>query len=522
MKLMFNKVERSGFIPTEGKCQAYLVENNWDDFGYKTLFALMVFDEGGDLIHVGDVKIGHADQTGGWTSANMPSTFDSCPDNYFSLGQDAEYYQNLYGLFSLELRKQILLGLGDVVKSKERYRIALKEEVFKSSLTRTVSLSVIEDQYSRLLSGGALLTNFDFTYTTAGYAPGTGLRLDFQVRPGSKPSTNIHVLIGRNGVGKTTLLNNMVLSIVGSPIDRLSSGAFYDLAEPSFIVPISNLYFSSVTSVSFSAFDIFVPPRNRAPGAAGVEVAYNYIGLKKLVNTPRGEEYQTKQKSDLASDFVDSLSVIASLEGKSELWFSAIKKLESDVNFAEMELARLFQAPTFEEFKEKAYSHFERMSSGHSVVLLTITKLVETVEERTLVLLDEPESHLHPPLLSAFVRALSELLVSRNGVAIIATHSPVVLQEVPRSCVWKLRRTRLVANCDRPENETFGENVGVLTREIFGLEVNKSGFHELLEHAVDEGMSFDQILSEYNDQLGFEAESVLRALLASRKSQKGF
>lgn len=48
------------------------------------------------------------------------------------------------------------------------------------------------------------------------------------------------------------------------------------------------------------------------------------------------------------------------------------------------------------------------------------------------MLIDEPEGHLHPPLLSAFVRALSELLVNRNGVAIIATHSPVVLQEVPR------------------------------------------------------------------------------------------
>jgi predicted ATP-dependent endonuclease of OLD family len=51
-------------------------------------------------------------------------------------------------------------------------------------------------------------------------------------------------------------------------------------------------------------------------------------------------------------------------------------------------------------------------------VLLTITRLVETVEERTLVLLDEPEAHLHPPLLSAFVRSLSDLLINRNGVAI--------------------------------------------------------------------------------------------------------
>ena len=116
--------------------------------------------------------------------------------------------------------------------------------------------------------------------------------------------------------------------------------------------------------------------------------------------------------------------------------------------------------------KALARKLFGNLSSGHKIVLLTITRLVETVEERTLVLLDEPEAHLHPPLLSAFVRALSDLLVNRNGVAIIATHSPVVLQEVPASCAWKIRRTGQAFPAERPDIETFGENVGVLTREV--------------------------------------------------------
>jgi len=99
---------------------------------------------------------------------------------------------------------------------------------------------------------------------------------------------------------------------------------------------------------------------------------------------------------------------------------------------------------------DQAKSLFNRMSSGHAIVLLTITKLVETVEEKTLLLIDEPESHLHPPLLSAFTRALSDLLVNRNGVAIIATHSPVVLQEVPKSCVSILRRTGRITTIEQP------------------------------------------------------------------------
>ena len=154
-----------------------------------------------------------------------------------------------------------------------------------------------------------------------------------------------------------------------------------------------------------------------------------------------------------------------------------------------MDLGRLAELPKNEALI-KAGLLFSRMSSGHSIVLLTTTKLVDTVEEKTLVLMDEPESHLHPPLLSAFTRAISDLLQDRNGVAIIATHSPVVVQEVPRLCVWILTRRRTEGRSDRPERETFGENAGILTREIFGLEVSKSGYHAVLQSAVDKGGSF--------------------------------
>lgn len=169
-----------------------------------------------------------------------------------------------------------------------------------------------------------------------------------------------------------------------------------------------------------------------------------------------------------------------------------------------------------DQLSEHAANRIRRMSSGHAVVLLTITKLIDTVIEKTLVIVDEPESHLHPPLLSAFTRALSQLLYDRNGVAIIATHSPVVLQEIPRSCVWKITRVRLEASSSRPEIETFGENVGVLTREVFGLEVVKSGFHTLLIESVKTGKPYEEIVNEYGDQLGFEARAILRALVLNR------
>lgn len=174
-----------------------------------------------------------------------------------------------------------------------------------------------------------------------------------------------------------------------------------------------------------------------------------------------------------------------------------------------------------DQWRDAAKTLFERLSSGHAIVLLTMTRLVELVDERTVVLMDEPEAHLHPPLLSAFVRALSDLLTSRNGVALISTHSPVVLQEVPKSCVWKLRRTGKFAAADRPTIETFGENVGILTREVFELEVTTSGFHNLLQQAVENSQDdYDTVLAKFSNQLGAEARGIVRSFLAIREKEQ--
>ena len=194
-------------------------------------------------------------------------------------------------------------------------------------------------------------------------------------------------------------------------------------------------------------------------------------------------------------------------------WLAAVETLEADPLFAEADVGQLLTLSD-DDWRGAAAHLFSRLSSGHAIVLLTMTRLVELVDERTLVILDEPEGHLHPPLLAAFVRSVADLLVKRNGVGLIATHSPVVLQEVPRSCVWKLRRAGAVAIAERPLIETFGENVGVLTREVFGLEVTSSGFHNLLRKALAVTGSFEAAVTHFDGQLGAEARAILMSLSA--------
>lgn len=499
---------------------ACLFSDNWDDFGFKTTFSLNIYDNSGTKIEIGNVKIGYKGQLQGWTAAAIPESFETLDQNFFSLGQDPDYYKNLTKHLPPNQRELVLQVLGDVAYSAERLALAQEQPAFNTSLLRSTNRTTIEHQYRRILKGEAPLTPYDFSFIKPLTANSAELTLNFTVQPDSKPSSNIHILIGRNGVGKTTILNNMVQALLAPERTIFETGHFITRREWYNQTLLSNDYFAGVVSVSFSAFDIFEPPPNQDNPEKGMR--YRYIGLKKNTQETGNAEWPLKDKTELCRDLARSLSICLALQAKRARWIAAIAKLESDYNFEEMNLLHLtdeFDNDRTEkklDFQNYGINFFRLMSSGHTIVLLTITQLIETVEEKTLVLIDEPESHLHPPLLSAFTRAVADLLTNRNAVAIIATHSPVVLQEVPKSCVSIINRTRLVAKVDPPESETFAENVGTLTRHVFGLEVTKSGFHDLLSRAVADGKTYDEIESEYSDQIGYEGKALVRSLTIAR------
>ncbi|RTR27023.1 AAA family ATPase [Shewanella atlantica] len=497
--------------PSQKPNTAYLKASDWDDFSYKTIFALVVFDSNGESHNIGSVKIGRIKQDKGWSADLLSKRFKQLENGFFSLGQSEEYYSAVQSL-EPDLRNNILKSLNDIVNNEKIISTAMSEDVFKSSLLRDISLTSISGQFKRILQGGDVQTEFHFKYKIRQGARTAGLELEFHVDPESNPPSNVHVLIGRNGVGKTHLLNNMVKALVADDESLKKAGSFsipldedglpYNLEE-------TEPLFAGVVSVAFSAFDPFEPYPEKKDKSQGIR--YSYIGLKRATN--RGGEKGTPMSRDmLTNEFVKSMLASITM-GKLDRWLRAIKSLESDSLFRDLSLSKEFVEYEGAELEAFARKTFNRMSSGHAIVLLTITKLVEKVEEKTLVLLDEPEAHLHPPLLSAFIRALSELLSHRNGVAIVATHSPVILQEVPRNCVYKMNRSGLKATPERPQIETFGENVGVLTREIFGLEVTDSGYHKLLEKELEQSRSYKKIIKRFDGQLGSEAKGILRSLI---------
>lgn len=511
--MQFRVCNRNDY-PMYEKDTLYLRYDNWDDYSFKTSFNARYVDINGNEHSLGPVKIGIADMEKERTFDHIPKSFTSLPEQYFSLGQEERYYENIAQLGE-EKRRQILEALRDVAYNLELFQEYEKENVMQTSLMRSITPFTVRLQFNRMAHGGARLTNYNFTYSPQKSdtdQAAESSEISFSVTPDSNPPTNIHVLIGRNGTGKTSLIKNMIHSIRGADS---SHGTFQYEGRVR-----SRAEFANVLCVAFSPFDDFSELETIESA-----IPYSYIGLNKT---------STDLLQTIERQFLESFTGCMVNARKRKLWLNAIEVLKSDPTFDEVHIETLVEnMPTyvsdgsFANGQEEIKRTFSKLSSGHKVVLLIVTCCVDKIEEKSVVFLDEPENHLHPPLLSALIRALSELLIDRNGVAIVSTHSPVVLQEAPSSCVWTLRRCGGQMIPERLAVQTFGSSISQLTNEVFGLEVTDSGFHKMLAEAVREksGSAFpvndyDRIVSEFDGQLGDEAKLHLRTLLAVRTAQE--
>ncbi|GAA3404653.1 hypothetical protein GCM10011577_39460 [Pseudarthrobacter polychromogenes] len=500
MKWKFRVCKKESEIPLGAFDTAYLVRDRWNDYGFGTQFSLYVRDKSGELIMIGYVKIGRAGMklkpgVFGTLFTEIDDNFSALGNEYFSVGQDREYYENLIKILGRERASALLISIRDVTFHDEAISKFGEEEVFTNSLFRSITTAVVTDQYRRIIQGGVSKEFFSLRYSWPEDRSRKRpvLDLEFEVHPDSYPPTNVHVLIGSNGAGKTRALKGLAASMSRTDVD--GSGR----SDNSIAM---HKQLTSLVSISFSAFDIFSDEMQAVSNDPRKRV--QYVGLQ------HPEEDRRMSPQELKSVFSQRLNACL-VKGKRERLTQVFRFIERDPGLAGMQISDL------NGIKERL--NFDILSSGHKIVLLTLVSLVDLVEEKTLVLIDEPESHLHPPLIAAFTRALSWLLADRNGVAVLATHSPVILQEVPRSCVWKISASGAELRVDRPSLETFGENLGVLNREVFMLEIEQTGYHEMLAEVASRSSTYDLAVAEFQGSLGQEAKSVLRVLMISKDRQ---
>lgn len=522
----------------------YLRYIHYDDYGYCTTYNAYLkssnpigFEDLGNvkigcLLLNSKVKCGTSQNGFNSYSVNeiMPRMyFDEFPDDFFSLGQSIHYYKCINTYFK-DQNIDVYLKIKDLAYDFNRFKELYlnREPCLFASLMRDLHYANVE-QFHRITLGDAELTRYDFSFRYCNND------IEFTVIPNSLPPTNIHVLIGRNGVGKTWLLYQMVSRILEAMdihIDE-SKSCKYKLCDE-FVLNETKIKFAGVIGMPFSVFDdglssISISANTRKPQERMIILddfakKYKYIGLvqsHKTIYESGEQSYATsnitiKSVDMLSQEFITLLNKIALDRYKKNLYLEMCEYLESDTMFKDngfINRLEKFFDDTINQ-SEQIAKFFKLLSSGHMIIVLSLTALCESIFEKTIVFIDEPETHLHPPLLSTYIRTLSFLLRKRNAVGIIATHSPIVLQEVPKCCVTKVERIKDEMSFYRPDTETFASGTDQLTREIFGYEIVKTGFYKLLKDNVKN--SFEETYNCFEEQIGFLGQIMIQGIINNK------
>lgn len=155
------------------------------------------------------------------------------------------------------------------------------------------------------------------------------------------------------------------------------------------------------------------------------------------------------------------------------------------------------------------------LSSGQNILLNIITEIIKNIRYDSLIIYDEPETHLHPNAISQLTNTLYTLTQEFESFCLIATHSPLVVQEMLAKNVYILEKEQNNLYVRKPNSETFGENLTVITNEIFGNRDVPDYFKIQLKKLVSSGLSYDRILQEIqspNTEVSLNVNLYLKSL----------
>ena len=293
-------------------------------------------------------------------------------------------------------------------------------------------------------------------------------------------SNNVFAIIGSNGSGKTQLIRK----IIKSHISRDNN-------------------FIEIVHFSLSPFD---KPLDKDEEESDT---YERIGVEKAKNS-NFDLLKQKVVLDGNLEENDRLKINRDLEGLdntildnyfSNYLLEMVLDLFNPKNEQELKLWKdSLEYFTFEKWAEDILREFEsgnlsynnfvtisNLSSGQKTILLYITKLVFKVSKGSLIIFDEPETFMHPPMMKAFVRSIQKIVTENKAKCLIATHSPVMIQEIPHDFVYRLikigdNKSRI----ERMRYRTYGENLDSIYQNIYGVEFRRTGFFEKLGDFYDE------------------------------------
>lgn len=522
-------------LPSDVPPQTIIVApsmDQWNDFGHRTLASIYVRIDASSAVEEFDAYLGffyhEGKRTDGATAVHSfehraENGFFVVPDDVqpFTMLRNMDMYRSFVSAFGVDAAETLLASLSDVVALGGRgadadiFAIITLSDVFAKSFLRS------SDAYFTYKNAGAILmgakyerfdgisTDFALRFRLEGRAEDCALDFKF-AHDGDLPK-RMAILIGKNGVGKSQALGRIARSLLENDralLDGRDGGR----------VKVNRLMAFSPTNESTVAFP---SSRRRYP-----LIPYKLFSLNRrrrlrtsentadlLVQIARSEEYIGENRR--WKIFLRLLNVVQSSHQISlvcRLPGSGFVRLEELDRGGEQSRLERFSSidPQLEPVRVINGKQFH-LSSGEISFLRFAAQSSLFIENGSLLLFDEPETHLHPNYINRFMASLNELLAATGSLAIIATHSAYIVREVFRDQVIILRSGSEGAfEAVAPTLRTFGADVGSISYFVFGEDEPSSLADEVVARLMAAHSSWGQIYEKYKDELSQDILSDLR------------
>jgi len=550
----------------------------WNDFGNQVAATISIKGVGDKFLSLDAFVVVLSDSPdvtlrnsfSGWvselqaqtTEMLIPTKFDERV--FLTLLDDDKSYRDLAGWCeSLEERFSILLAIGDICMARVHSSVSegtlekvLEDDTFTLGVLRTGSA------YRAFVKGPRYVARAVIPWSTDARA---NIKVDVLLNGFQAPhvttlaftgaqsmvSDRVQVLIGKNGTGKSQLLRQLIGSLAlradtsgqtvfpDTPNADFSAAAAEWKALPNSVLvfsidhedllprsvrldaPLDYWYFSFASQTEhMSSVASAAMPLGRA--------VLDLIRDDSLLNgAPRFQIFEN------IVDPVLPLSVIhLPLKRFPKMVRGAIKDVDGHLwiplsAVPSGEQALLYLASAVDLTRDLALIDSEMRpfppSSGQRVYLRFAALSLCAISQASLIILDEPETHLHPNFISEFMSLLHDLLTATNSIALIATHSPYVVREVPTSCVHVVSRESDTPSIGSVHLKTLGASVSSISDAVFG-DAAATKFHRKVAVALSrqgkkastsEAGRVSWLLENFGEELNAEMLSTIRFLMSS-------
>ncbi len=478
-------------------CLKLVFNDNWNDYNYSTWFVLWLLKEDGSKNFIGDVKIMHRHHDDVYEV--LPDRFGQLDEDFCSVGIDLNYYTNLLKMFGKDEAYCILNQLQDCIVVPHKFESFSAHPIFTASLQRDLSTKRVFEEALLLMEGRDTSSAYAFEYRfTPKYNEKVSTTWNLHIEYDAPAIKRTFAIIGINGVGKTLLLSGMVDDLVHRNKDRLSR------------IPL----LMSVLVVCSSRFDEY---RNIDQNDA--KIPLNIVSLVQEGNT-----------------YVQLLASIKKILSRETFLMNGDMMMISEhyVSLLNEQLGEEIAKGLVVEEGDKSQKHYclnenrleelvNNMSTGQLQVFSLITYVCAYIHLSSLIIIDEPEVHLHPQLVTNFFISLNKLLERFNSYAIMPTHSPLVVRECVGRNVFLMTCTDKIPTIAEVPFNTFGEDISTLYENIFEYHEQNSYFFSVVEDMAKKGKGVEYIVKSLRKQgvkLNRNSLFVIRDCVAAAESKK--